>query len=106
MTWRTAGHRRTWWVDSTGKLEISWSPILSEWDEEEEPDPFELLTDRQRLVIELRYGFRDGIEYSQREVAALMGISRSMAHQHEQAAIKKLKKHLRRAPAPQGNGRE
>ena len=107
MTWRASGWRKSWWVDSTGRLTVSDQPILSEWDDEEDDsDPLEILTDKQRFVIELRYGLRDELEYSQRQVADLMGISRSMVNQHEQAAIKKLRKYLRQAPAPRRNHRE
>ncbi len=63
-----------------------------------EEDPLDVLTERQRFVVELRFGMRDGICYTQRQVAAIMGISRSMVFQHEQAAKKKLG-NLRKIPA-------
>ena len=107
MTWREGGREKVWWVDSRGKLVVWWRPILSEYeDEPEQVDPLEILTDKQRFVIELRYGLVDGIEYSQREIAALMGVSHSMVNQHEHAAIKKLSKYLRRTPAPEMLDRE
>ena len=55
-----------------------------------EEDPLDVLTDRQRFVLELRYGLRDGVSYSQREVAALMGVGRSTVWKHEKAAKKRL----------------
>lgn len=103
MTWRESGREKSWWVDSAGKMVVWWRPILSEFEDEEPVDPLDLLTERQRFVIELRYGLNDGLEYSQRDVAQLMGVSRSMVHQHERAAIKKLEKYLRRGSAPQPN---
>lgn len=99
MTWRESGRERSWWVNSSGKLVVHWRPILSEWEEpEDDPDPLDLLTDKQRFVVELRYGLRDGYRYSLREVASLMGISFGMVSQHEKAAIKKLEKHLQKPP--------
>lgn len=56
----------------------------------QEEDPLDCLTERQRLVIELRYGLRDNRDYTQREVAALMGLSLKTVWEHEQAALKKL----------------
>jgi RNA polymerase sporulation-specific sigma factor len=44
------------------------------------------LTDRQRDVLELRYGLRSGREHTQEEVATMLGISRVAVSQHEQAA--------------------
>jgi len=66
----------------------------------EERDPLDCLTERQRFVIELRYGIRDGVSYTQREVAALMGVDRKTVWEHEQAAIKKLEADLKRTPPP------
>jgi len=44
-----------------------------------------LLTDRQRDVLELRYGINSGREHTQEEVATMLGISRVAVSQHEQA---------------------
>ena len=55
-----------------------------------EEDPLDVLTEKQRFVVELRFGLRDGVCYSQREVAALMGIDRKTVWKHEQAAKKRL----------------
>ena len=56
----------------------------------EEDDPLEVLTERQRFVLELRYGLRDGVRYTQEEVARFMGVCRKTVWEHEQAAKKKL----------------
>ena len=94
-------------MDSNGSLVVHWTSIISEIEDVEEgPNPLDLLTHKQRFVIELRCGLVDGVEYSQREIAALMGVSRSMVNQHEQAAKKKLQKYLRQTPAPNSVGRE
>lgn len=49
-----------------------------------------VLTDRERLVIELRYGLAGGRCYAQREVAALLDISRSYVSRIEKKALTKL----------------
>ena len=53
-------------------------------------DLLEVLTDKQRFVVELRFGLKDGNCYSLREIAAVMGIGFQMVWKHEQAAKKKL----------------
>lgn len=55
-----------------------------------ESDPLDVLTDRQRFVMELRFGLRDGVHYSQREVAALMGVCLKTVWKHERAAKRRL----------------
>ena len=63
-----------------------------------EDDPLDVLTERQRFVMELRYGIRDGVCYTQREVATLMGVSLKTVWEHEQAAKKKLEENLKQTP--------
>ncbi len=50
-----------------------------------------VLKDRERKVIELRYGLIDGKEMPQREVAKRLSISRSYVSRIEKKAISKLK---------------
>ncbi len=52
------------------------------------------LKKRERLVLELRYGLVNGISKTQREIAEMMGISRSYVSRIENRAIKKLYKEL------------
>lgn len=55
----------------------------------------EVLDDRERKVVILRYGLTEsGRAYAQREVATLMGISRSYVSRIEKAALEKIKKYL------------
>lgn len=55
----------------------------------------EVLDERERTVIVLRYGLtEDGRVYAQREVAARMGISRSYVSRIEKAALEKIKKYV------------
>ena len=52
------------------------------------------LSGRERTVIKLRYGLIGGRCMPQREVAALLGISRSYVSRLEKKAIGKLNAHL------------
>lgn len=52
------------------------------------------LKSRERKVIELRYGLLNGTSKTQREIAKLLGISRSYVSRIEKRAIKKLHKEL------------
>lgn len=49
------------------------------------------LDERERLIIELRYGLSDGVEVPQRKIAKLLGISRSYVSRIEKRAVEKLK---------------
>jgi len=53
-----------------------------------------VLKTRERLVIELRYGICNGGSKTQREIAQMLGISRSYVSRIEKRAIKKLNKAL------------
>ena len=53
-----------------------------------------VLDARERRVLRLRYGIEDGICRAQRDVAALLGISRSYVSRIEKKALEKLKKHM------------
>lgn len=53
-----------------------------------------VLKHRERRVIELRYGLLNGAGKTQREIATLLGISRSYVSRIEKRAIEKLSKEL------------
>jgi RNA polymerase sporulation-specific sigma factor len=53
-----------------------------------------VLKGREKTIIELRYGLLDGNEVTQREIAKLLGISRSYVSRIEKKAIKKLSKEI------------
>ena len=50
-----------------------------------------VLTERERKILYLRYGLKDGRERTQREVAKNMGISRSYVSRIEKRALEKMK---------------
>ncbi len=54
------------------------------------------LSPRERKIIELRYGIAtvNGKEYTQKEVADLMGISQSYISRLEKKILKRLKKEI------------
>ena len=54
----------------------------------------EVLKDREKVIIELRYGLIDGKCKTQREIANLLGISRSYVSRIETRALAKLNKAL------------
>ena len=45
------------------------------------------LSPRERLVLKMRYGLYNGEEYTQREIASLLGISRSYVSRIEKKAV-------------------
>ncbi len=53
-----------------------------------------VLKGREKTVIELRYGLDSGDEMTQREIAGMLGISRSYVSRIEKKALKNLKKAL------------
>lgn len=52
------------------------------------------LSPRERTVLKMRYGLYNEEEYTQREIAGLLGISRSYVSRIEKSAIEKLRKHF------------
>lgn len=50
-----------------------------------------VLSQRERMVLKLRYGLYNEDEYTQREIAAMLGISRSYVSRIEKSAIEKLR---------------
>ncbi|MDF2524558.1 MAG: sigK [Clostridiales bacterium] len=54
-----------------------------------------VLKNREKVVLELRYGLLNGSSKTQREIAKMLGISRSYVSRIEKKAIKKLSKELK-----------
>lgn len=53
------------------------------------------LSTREKLVLKMRYGLYNGEEYTQREIARQIGISRSYVSRIEKSAIEKLREHFK-----------
>lgn len=54
------------------------------------------LTNREKVIVELRFGLKDGTERTQKEVADYLGISQSYISRLEKRIIRKLKKEIKR----------
>ena len=54
------------------------------------------LSERERSIMQLRFGLLDGVEHTQKEVADIIGISQSYISRLEKRIIKRLKKELER----------
>ena len=54
------------------------------------------LSAREKLVLKMRYGLYNGEEYTQRESARQIGISRSYVSRIEKSAIQKLREHFKK----------
>lgn len=54
------------------------------------------LNEREKKIMELRFGLRDGREQTQKEVAEHLGISQSYISRLEKRIIKRLKKEIRK----------
>ena len=52
------------------------------------------LSKREKLVLKMRYGLYNSEEYTQREIARQLGISRSYVSRIEKSAIEKLRDHF------------
>lgn len=53
-------------------------------------DKIQCLSDRERTVLEMRFGLLNGSPITQREVGKILGISRSYVSRIEKRAIEKL----------------
>ena len=56
----------------------------------------DLLSEREKTIMVLRFGLRDGMEKTQKQVADILGISQSYISRLEKRIIKKLQRDIRR----------
>jgi RNA polymerase sporulation-specific sigma factor len=68
--------------------------VESKVEQERMYDRLQRLSRREKCVLELRYGLRDGVRKTQREVSRFLGISRSYVSRIEKRAITKLQESL------------
>ncbi len=57
------------------------------------------LSEREKVIVEMRFGLKNGSEKTQKEVADLLGISQSYISRLEKRIIRKLKKEMHRMEA-------
>ena len=70
--------------------EIVTDTVEMRLEEEKLYEKLSSLSKRERKVIELRYGLRDGENKTQREISKMLGISRSYVSRIEKKALRKL----------------
>jgi len=70
------------------------SKVEKTLNEEKLYSKLEHLSEREKKVIQYRYGLLDGKQLTQREVASIMGISRSYVSRIEKKAIEELAKYF------------
>jgi RNA polymerase primary sigma factor len=58
-----------------------------------------VLTERERQVLEMRFGLRDGKDYTLEEVGKYFNVTRERIRQIEAKALRKLRTHPQPAPA-------
>ena len=63
----------------------------------------ETLNDRERQIIELRYGLKDGETHTLAEIAKILGVSRERVRQIEAATLKKIR-HIIQQKEQEHNG--
>lgn len=63
-------------------------------------DKIKLLTKREKTVLELRFGLINGVKKTQREIAKLLGISRSYVSRIEKKALEKLVVEMEKGDGP------
>jgi RNA polymerase primary sigma factor len=56
----------------------------------------DILNERERRIIELRYGLADGDTHTLAEIAKVLGVSRERVRQIEAATIKKIRQYIER----------
>jgi len=65
--------------------------LESFFDKERALGYLKMLNDRERQIIELRYGLKDGETHTLAEIAKVLGVSRERVRQIEAATIKKIR---------------
>ena len=65
--------------------------LESFFDKERALEFLKMLNDRERKIIELRYGLKDGETHTLAEIAKVLGVSRERIRQIEAATIKKIR---------------
>ncbi len=76
--------------------DITYKRLEEEVDKDLLAAAMSILSGREKVIVELRFGLRDGVEKTQKEVADFLGISQSYISRLEKRIIKKLQKEIRK----------
>lgn len=76
--------------------DIIYKYIENEVDRKLLNDAIEKLSNREKVIVKLRFGLTNGMEKTQKEVADLLGISQSYISRLEKRIIKRLRKEMSR----------
>jgi len=87
-------------IPDTGSLSPE-APLLEEETLRRVKLALESLSDRERLVLELRYGIVNAREHTLQEIANRLGVSRERVRQVEQQAMQRLRRRRGRLGQPQ-----
>ncbi len=79
-----------------GDLIPAESSPLSQFTNHEVRNLFDSITEREKKILALRYGFIDGVARTLNEISQEFGISKERVRQKEDDALKKLKKIMKR----------
>lgn len=69
--------------------------VESFFNKERAADLLKMMTDRERMILDLRFGITDGNPHTLAEIARKMGVSRERIRQVESATLKKLRRFLK-----------
>lgn len=69
--------------------------VESEFEQQVVLDKLKCLSKRERMVIQLRFGLMNGPKKTQREIAKMLGISRSYVSRIEKKAVQKLTEEMK-----------
>ena len=76
--------------------DLIYKPLEEEVDKKLLMQAMNKLSSRERRIMDLRFGLKDGKEKTQKEVADLLGISQSYISRLEKRIIKRLRKEFQR----------
>jgi len=81
-------------IKATGYADTE-SEIEKFFNKEEVASLLNLVSEREKIVLDLRFGVSNGYPHTLAEVAKRLGVSRERVRQIEEAALKKLKKYVK-----------
>jgi RNA polymerase primary sigma factor len=96
-------------LSRSGEFEVGANPekiILQQIENEELTSLLERLSEREKLILRIRYGFEDGEPHTLAETGKVVNVSRERVRQLEMRALKKLKLLLEPPGRSRAKGKE